>query len=175
VKARLAGASAVCSAAGLAEPGAVRVLGFEGRADSAEAFDSLARAFAGHLLDRLGDRRSSPAGRPGLLAANDIEAALATRACRHLGWTPGEDVLIAGYDHAYPHLPERRWEAQPPCVTIDKRLEDLGVAAVESLRAGGLEPASPARVLEPILVATDRPPHGASSADDSVSSVPPMP
>ncbi len=155
--ARRRSAAEVCAASGLSGLRTVRVLGFSGRAGDAETFDSIARAFAGHLVDCLGvnSQVGESAGLPGLLAANDIEAALTIRACRHLGWTPGVDVLVAGYDNQHEHLPEKNWEPQPPCVTIDKRNVELGTAAVELLGDAALSRSPCTRTLDPHLVSLD--------------------
>jgi DNA-binding LacI/PurR family transcriptional regulator len=150
-------AAEVAASAGLPSPEAIRVRGFSGRAADAESFESLARAFAGHLIEYLGvaQKGETPNGRPGLLAANDIEAALTIRACRHLGWTPGVDVRIAGYDHEYSNLPESAWEPQPPCVTVDKRNADLGETAIGVIDHDPLAADSAVRKLPPTLVGLD--------------------
>lgn len=158
VRARIDGASIVCGEAGLEAPEAVRVRGFEGRAKSADEFDSIARAFAGHLFDRLDDPDTGHGSRPiGILAANDIEAALTRRACRLLGKTPGRDVLIAGYDHTHAHLPERQYEPEPPCFTVDKLNAELGSAAIDTLMSAPPAPSTPSNHrLEPRLIEGDQ-------------------
>lgn len=104
--------------------------------DTYESFDAHARLYAGFLIEHL-TRDELPVG---LLVLNDGIFHYAAAACRRLGYEPGREVLIAGYDNYWSEFSERRiWEPSVPEATIAlgyRRTGEAAIAALERIRAG---------------------------------------
>ncbi len=85
-------------------------------------------------------------------------------ACRELGFEPGKDLLIAGYDNYWSVDENRAFESSVPAVTVDKRVDKVGAAFLEIIsdRADGVLDADPKQIfVKPDLIETDNAPEGA--------------
>ncbi len=108
-----------------------------------EQFDDAVRLQMGFLHEALlGDEPVDA-----LMCANDLHAAEAAEVVRRLGKTPGEDVLITGYDNTWQRDNRNPDRIDPPAATIDKANARVGEALVDLLlqRIKGDLPAQPQR------------------------------
>jgi DNA-binding LacI/PurR family transcriptional regulator/DNA-binding transcriptional regulator YhcF (GntR family) len=93
-------------------------------------FESVVRHYVGYLVEHL----LSPQPPDALLAASDGLTFYLAAACRMLGREPNRDIWIAGYDNYWADTSERALETTPPCATVDKRNELLGIEAARLLQ-----------------------------------------
>ncbi len=124
----------------------------EGHADR---FEINRRAMAGYLMDAF----AGPTPPDALMLASDGDVAAAAGALKLLGRTPGQDVLIAGYDNYWADRADHRFEPTAPDVTVDKHNDQIGAALVQLLldRVHGKLPDAPqVRLITPELIVPQR-------------------
>lgn len=118
-----------------------------------QEFEFNARALTGYLLDAF---RQYP-DIDTIMVASDGLVFKTAAACRFLGRTPGQDLLVVGYDDYWQDCAERRFEAYEPPVTVDKRNPEIGRGLVQLLLervAGHLGDEPCHRLIAPSLVET---------------------
>ncbi|MEM6394067.1 MAG: LacI family DNA-binding transcriptional regulator [Planctomycetota bacterium] len=118
----------------------------------ADAFQAHVRHAAGYLAEHL----LGPNPIDAVLTPSDQYAYEVAAACRLLGKTPNQDVLIAGYDGDWEHCQEQTWEPVGPAVTVRQNNERLGSTMVDMLLQRVEQPdhepiftAIPPRLVEP--------------------------
>jgi len=119
-----------------------------------EAFNSLVRLLAGHLVEHLGTHRADA-----VLCASDCFVFPVATVFRLAGYVPNEDVIIAGYDNYWQEAPERQFDAVEPAATVDKLNHVIGMEMVKLLleRISGNLPNEPQRrVVVPKMIVTQR-------------------
>ncbi len=94
----------------------------------ADAFHIRSRQYAGFLIEHL--RRGKV---DALLLTSDSDIFPVSAACRLCGLRPGEDILLAGFDHYWSCCWERALEPVTPFLTVDKQNRDWGEAMVQLL------------------------------------------
>ena len=99
--------------------------------DRDDGMERWSRYLAGHLAELL--LVDQPVD--GILATNDWEVPRLHLALRHLRRTPGEDVLVAGYDNVWQEAQLHRLDPEPPAATIDKLNRELGREMIRLLLA----------------------------------------
>lgn len=130
------------------------------KAARADATD--ANQFFGRMMEALGylyDYRHKHGPMDALMMINDGFVSQFSAAFRHMGLTPGQDVLLTGYDNYWSDCAERQWEPAGPAATIDKNNPEIGKAAVKilaDLRSGAIGPAPVTLKLPPTLVELGR-------------------
>ncbi len=120
--------------------------------DAPARFHSTIRIIAGHLVEHFADGGLKP---DAIMAVTDADARLINAALRLLGKTPGEDVMVTGYDNTWADDPERFFEATPPAATVDKNNHLIGEALAQLLldRVNGRLPEQPQRrLIEPRML-----------------------
>lgn len=87
----------------------------------------------------------------GVLTLSDGQVPAVWQACRMLGWHPGRDLFVAGYDGYWGDIVERAIEPLPPSVSTDKRHGELGQGLAELLlqRIGRRDAGAPRHVVIP--------------------------
>lgn len=117
-------------------------------------FEHTTRIYAGYLMEHLQGQEPIDA----IMAVSDGPVFALAAACRMLGKTPQEDVLLVGYDNYWRDLLPVRPEKTVPLATVDKRNVEIGRALVDLLErraAGELPPEPQHRDIEPELVVTE--------------------
>lgn len=125
-QARLRGIATACQAAGavVLEP---RWIDVERDAAQPEAFSRQVDITTGALVQDL-----LPAEHPdALLAVSDGYIPGLAAAVRRCGRDPQDEIILAGYDHYWPDVPERHFEDTPPAVSIDKQHAQIGAALAD--------------------------------------------
>lgn len=90
-----------------------------------------------------------------VICHTDGEVPYAAQAIRHCGRVPGQDVLLAGYDHYALEMIELEWSNDIPVVTVDKQNWFMGQEMVRLMkqRISGNLPSEPQRkIIRPKLV-----------------------
>lgn len=90
-----------------------------------------------------------------VICHTDGEVPYAAQAIRRCGLIPGEDVLLAGYDHYALEMEELEWSRDIPIVTVDKQNWSMGQEMVRLMqqRIAGALPSDPQqRIIKPKLV-----------------------
>ena len=117
-----------------------------------ELFRFGTRTMVGFLIEHLQSARPVDA----LMVISDGVVPSVVAACRMLGKTPNQDVLVAGYDNYWRTTTEQEWEPCGPAATVDKCNERMGEELARLLedRMSGSLPAEPQhRLVQPELVA----------------------
>ncbi len=104
----------------------------------AEVFSRVARHNAGYLVDRL-TAASEPAD--AIMCLSDESVSFVAAGCRLCGKTPGDDVLLTGFDNYWQQSWGRRYEPAAPLATIDKNNTEIGRRMVEALLESSPTPA----------------------------------
>lgn len=114
-----------------------------GRLPPAENFELEFHAMAGYLAPLL----RGPEPVDALMVVDDGQAITAAAALRLLGYEPGRDVLLVGYDNIWAGCQERQWESAVPAATVDKCNSQIGQELVRLLmdRVEGRLPQQPQR------------------------------
>lgn len=109
--------------------------------DGKEPFDDMVRLQIGFLQDALGGPHPVDA----LICANDLHAVEAAEVVRRLGKTPGQDVLITGYDNTWQRDRRNPDRVDPPAASIDKNNARIGESLAELVldRIAGKLPSEP--------------------------------
>lgn len=113
-------------------------------------FEMIARLLVSYLLEA--QRRCGPID--AIVTSMDRHAYEIAAACRMLNLTPGQDVIIVGYDNCWAEAPERLLEKSPPAATVDKHHACIGRALVDMLLArmdGRLDAGPQCQVIRPEL------------------------
>lgn len=98
-----------------------------------------ARYFAGCLAEYIAAH-----GRPDvILSPGDGEIFSIATACRILGFEPGQDIEITGYDNLWGESPDRRFEPYLPLATVDKQNPEIGRQMVALLLEGKAQAPTP--------------------------------
>lgn len=116
-----------------------------------ELFELECRKQVGFFLDLC----QSPNRIDAIICHTDGEVPYAAHAVRRCGLVPGNDVLLAGYDHYAKEMAEREWSDDLPCITVDKQNWRMGEEMVGLMldRVAGKLPEEPqSRIIEPLLV-----------------------
>jgi len=147
--ARCRGVERALQEAGLAPLPFIHIARMETSRKGRERFDAQIRLAAGFLFERLRQ------GVDAILCDSDGHTVWIAEACRLLGYEPGKDVLVAGYDNYVEEIYDRHYSECLPQVTVDKHNQLLGRSMAELLlkRIHGELPAEPQRVLvEPEVI-----------------------
>lgn len=114
-------------------------------------FELAARTIAGFLAEHLSAAEPIDA----IEVTSDGDLSYVSAACRCFHKTPGEDILLAGYDFYWKDSPEQQHEVAPPAVTVNKRNVVMGHELVRLLQdriGGSLPPEPQLRLVEPVLI-----------------------
>lgn len=98
------------------------------------------RTYAGYLAELTAGSQRPDA----LLLSSDSDIPVVTAACRLVGFKPGQDIDILGFDGYWGRLWETAFEAQPPLATVRTNHEHVGrrliELAMQSSRGGSAAP-----------------------------------
>jgi len=100
------------------------------KTEQVHEFELMTNLVAGHLGKLMGSGCKFDA----IMTTTDGHVPHICAALRQLGITPGDDVLVVGYDDYWSDVPEQAWENTPPAATVNKLNRSLGTARVEVLQ-----------------------------------------
>ena len=100
------------------------------KTEQVHEFELMTNLVAGHLGKLMGSGCKFDA----IMTTTDGHVPHICAALRQLGITPGDDVLVVGYDDYWSDVPEQEWDNTPPAATVNKLNRSLGTAMVEALQ-----------------------------------------